>query len=279
MHRAFVVGAVLTCAALTISANAQSTVGPAASISGPDQFSSLHESLDLAANNLIADSVRRMADAASDDNGSARSHSPDALVHDFDQRYRPNLAPGATAALRRLDQLRPLLIPILEDEGIPQEIAAVVVVESGGRRNALSPKGALGLWQLMPDTARRYGLVVTPLNDDRLDVEKSTRAAAHYLNDLYQQFGSWPLTFAAYNAGERAVQKAVYRAGTPDFIQLSRLHLLPEETRNYVPAVLSAMQMLGVSQLPTEPTQTARQIGSPESSLQYRGHNRESQPI
>lgn len=260
MHRACIVGAVLTCAALTLSATAQSTAGPTASISGPDQFTSLHAALDLAANNLIADSVRRMTDAAGNDEKSVRPHPPDALVRDFDQRYRPNLAPSTAAALRRVDQLRPWLIPILDDAGLPREIAAVVIVESGGRSDALSPKGALGLWQLMPDTARRYGLVVTPLNDERLDVEKSSRAAVRYLRDLYTEFGSWPLTFAAYNAGEGTVQKTLDRAGTADFIQLSRLRLLPEETRNYVPAVLSAMQMLGSSQLPMEPRQSESKI-------------------
>jgi len=262
MYRALFVGAVLVHAAFALSANAQSTVGAAASISGPDQFSALHAALDHAANDLIADSVRRMADAASGDNRSVRSHSPEALVHDFDQRYRPNLAPNAAAALRRVDQLRPLLIPILDDEGIPREIAAVVVVESGGRSNALSPKGALGLWQLMPATARRYGLVVTPSRDERLDIVKSTVGAARYLRDLYQQFGSWPLALAAYNAGEEALQRAVERAGTRDFVQISSLRLLPQETRNYVPAVLSAMQLLGVSYFPVDPRQTAKQSDS-----------------
>ena len=262
MHRAFFVGAVLMYAAFAPSTSAQSTVAAAASISAPDQFSALHAGLDQAVTDLLADSVRRMSDAARGEHGTLQARSPEMLVRDFDQKYRPNPAPRAAAALRRVDQLRPSLIPILEDEGIPREIAAVVIVESGGRTNALSPKGALGLWQLMPDTARRYGLVVTPSTDERLDVEKSTRAAAHYLHDLYQQFGSWPLTFAAYNAGERAVQKAVYRAGTPDFIELSGLRLLPEETRNYVPAVLSAMQVLGASQLPNEPRQTTGQIRS-----------------
>jgi membrane-bound lytic murein transglycosylase D len=114
----------------------------------------------------------------------------------------------------------------------------------------------------MPETARRYGLVVTPSRDERLDVERSTCAAAHYLRDLYQQFGSWPLALAAYNAGEQRVQRAVARAGIADFIQLSSLRLLPQETRNYVPAVLSAMQLLGVSHLPVEPRQTAKQNDS-----------------
>jgi membrane-bound lytic murein transglycosylase D len=262
MYRALFVGTVLTLAACMLSTAAAQSTTTAASVASPDQFSALHDVLDRAASDLLADSIRRMDEAADDKHENVRPRSPESLVRNFDQKYRPNVSPVMASALRRLDQLRPLLAPILEEEGIPQEIAAVVVVESGGRSDAPSRKGALGLWQFMPGTARRYGLVVTPSNDERLDVEKSTRAAARYLHDLYQQFGSWPLTFAAYNAGERAVQKAVYRAGTPDFIQLSRLRFLPEETRNYVPAVLSAMQILGISQLTTKPTQTARQTGS-----------------
>jgi hypothetical protein len=263
MYRALFVGAVLAFAAFGLSTTmAQSTAVTAASVSVSDQFSALHEALEHSANNLLADSIQRMAEAADDKHAPGPARVPESLVHDFDQKYRPNLSPGVAAALRRVDQLRPLLISILDDEGIPGGIAAVVVVESGGRSNALSPKGALGLWQLMPDTARRYGLVVTPSRDERLDVEKSTRAAARYLRDLYQQFGSWPLALAAYNFGEQKVQRAVEHSGITDFIQLSSLRLLPQETRNYVPAVLSAMQLLGVSHLPVEPRQTAKKSDS-----------------
>jgi membrane-bound lytic murein transglycosylase MltF len=181
--------------------------------------------LDRTANDLLADAVQRMADAAGGRQGSVAAHSPESLVRDFDQKYRPNVSPGVAAALRRLNQLRPLLDPILEREGVPPEISSVVVVESGGRTAALSPKGALGLWQLMPQTARRYGLVVTASRDERLDVEKSTGAAAHYLRDLYQQFGSWPLALAAYNVGEKALQRAVERADTRDFVKNKQLAL------------------------------------------------------
>lgn len=142
----------------------------------------------------------------------------------------------------RVRQLRPTIEPILRQEGVPTELGAIVLVESGGIPTALSPKGARGLWQLMPDTARRYGLVVSDVRDDRLDISRSSHAAARYLRDLYQQFGSWQLAFAAYNAGEQAVDRAVGRTGQRDLFGIQRA--LPQETRLYVPAVLQAMATL-----------------------------------
>ena len=127
---------------------------------------------------------------------------------------------------------------ILREQGLPPRLISVALVESGFKPWALSPKGALGLWQLMPDTARRYGLVVSGYQDDRRDPAKSTTAAARYLQDLYGQFGNWPLTLAAYNAGEKRVQNAVDRFGTRDFWTLSAKLALPDETRRYVPTVL-----------------------------------------
>ncbi|HEY4931788.1 MAG TPA: lytic transglycosylase domain-containing protein [Terriglobales bacterium] len=263
MSKPLLTGAVLVFVSFGLStAGAQTKPAATASVQVPDQFASIHDVLDRAANDLLADAVQRMADAANDNHGAVPPRSPESLVRNFDQKYRPDLSPSVSAAMKRLEQLRPTLSSILESEGVPPEIVSVVIVESGGRTTALSPKGALGLWQLMPDTARRYGLVVAPSRDERLDVERSTRAAARYLRDLYQQFGSWPLALAAYNAGEHRVQQAVERSGITDFIQLSSLRLLPPETRNYVPAVLSAMQLLGVSHLPVEPRQTAKQNAS-----------------
>ncbi len=143
------------------------------------------------------------------------------------------------SSLQRVARLRPLLDPILSQVGIPTELAAIVVVESGGNPAALSPKGARGLWQLMPDTARRYGLTVNADKDERLDVLKSTRAAAQYLRDLYSQFHDWQLALAAYNAGEQAVQQALARTGGAGFSVAAPV--LPAETQNYVPAVLAVL--------------------------------------
>jgi membrane-bound lytic murein transglycosylase B len=147
------------------------------------------------------------------------------------------------SALQRVQQLRPVLEPILREAGVPTELAAVVLVESGGEPAALSGKGARGLWQMMPETARRYGLVVNADQDDRLDVLKSTRGAAEYLRDLYARFHDWQLALAAYNAGEQAVQRAVVRTGARAFSAAGQA--LPQETRNYVPAVLNAMGWFG----------------------------------
>lgn len=163
-------------------------------------------------------------------------------------RYDPQSYSGSSANLKnaqsRLASLRPVIEPILREAGIPSELAAVVLVESGGDPMALSPKGARGLWQLMPETARQYGLIVDNIEDDRLDIEKSTYVAAHYLSDLYSEFGSWPLALAAYNTGEQNLQHAIDRSRSTDFNVLSSLQLLPLETRNYVPAVLAAATRL-----------------------------------
>jgi hypothetical protein len=150
----------------------------------------------------------------------------------------PRLVPRLVLA--RYNAHRESLARILVEERLPVETLAVALVESGFNPLALSPKGARGIWQLMPATARRYGLTVEAANDHRTDPEHATRAAARYLRDLYDLFGDWKLALAAYNAGEGRVQRAIERAGARDFDELARRGLLPAETRNYVPAVLAA---------------------------------------
>jgi soluble lytic murein transglycosylase-like protein len=151
-------------------------------------------------------------------------------------------------ALARYNSYRDILTRILIEEKLPLEVLSVALVESGFNPLALSPKGARGIWQLMPDTARRYGLTVAPGDDQRIHPEHATRAAARYLQDLYRMFGDWELALAAYNAGEGRVQQAIERAGVRDFNELARRKLLPLETRNYVPAVLAAWARMNSAQ-------------------------------
>lgn len=153
--------------------------------------------------------------------------------------------PIGRTMLARYNTYRDILTRILAEEQLPVEVLSVALIESGFNPLALSPKGARGIWQLMPATAQRYGLTVEPGNDHRTHPEHATRAAARYLRDLYRMFGDWKLALAAYNAGEGRVQQAINRAGVRDFDELSRRRLLPLETRTYVPLVLAAWSRLG----------------------------------
>lgn len=156
---------------------------------------------------------------------------------------------SAASSIRsvRWRELRMKIEPILKAQGLPVEVLAVVKVESGGQLDALSRAGARGLWQLMPETARRYGLIVSLSKDERLDPEKATWAATQYLRDLHELFGDWRLALAAYNAGEEAVSRAIARLGSREFDVLSLKRALPEETRRYVPAVLAQMRVMSDS--------------------------------
>ncbi|MGH9508397.1 MAG: lytic transglycosylase domain-containing protein [Terriglobales bacterium] len=142
-----------------------------------------------------------------------------------------------SAGIRRFG---PMIVPILREHNVPEEMIAVVLIESRFNPAAQSPKGALGLWQLMPATARRFGLNPDGPFDERLDPVRSTRAAARYLSRLYRRWGDWHLVLASYNAGEARVERALLHAQAPTFDALVKQRLLPAETRSYVPSVVSA---------------------------------------
>jgi hypothetical protein len=223
---------------------------PAASVG--DDFSVYHQAVSNAADLALANAAleteisSQLAGVATND-----TIQPDAtILHDFARKYWNGNDEAVRRAVSRMTQMKPILAPILQEEGIPYEIAALVLVESGGQPTALSPKGARGIWQFMPDTARRFGLTITNETDDRLDVLKSTRAAARYLRDLHAQFGDWSLALAAYNVGALVVRKAVLRSGSNDFAVLSGKRLIPAETREYVPAVMAASHLLTGNAVP-----------------------------
>lgn len=131
---------------------------------------------------------------------------------------------------------------ILQSQGLPTSLVGVVAIESRFNPSVVSTKGAAGLWQFMPATARQFGLVVNASQDDRFDILKSTLAAAHYLRNLHIQFGDWPLALAAYNAGPNRVLQDLHRFNGVDFWTLRQDFLLPGETRDYVPKVLTWMR-------------------------------------
>lgn len=186
---------------------------------------------------------------------TVQADSSDA-IDDFARRFWSGRSVDVRKAIGRLGQYRGALESILDQEGVPKSLIAVVLVESGGQPLALSPKQARGLWQFIPVTAKQYGLVVTTTKDERVNVELSTRAAARYLRDLYAKFRDWSLALAAYNAGPDTIDRALQRGRGSTYTDLSAGRLIPEETRNYIPAVMSAMNLLGMQQVAASPRPT-----------------------
>ncbi len=146
-------------------------------------------------------------------------------------------------ALARSGRYEDMIRRTLQEEGVPQDLIYLAQAESGFHPLAVSRAGARGMWQFMGSRAKGYGLERSWWVDDRQDPEKATRAAAHHLKDLYNEFGDWYLAMAAYNSGPGTVQSAVKRTGYADFWELYRRNALPKETRNYVPIILAVTIM------------------------------------
>ncbi len=139
---------------------------------------------------------------------------------------------------------------VFDEAQVPRELVWLAEVESAFDPSARSQAGAVGLYQLMPQTAVALGLCVEP-RDERLIPEENARAAARYLRHLYRRFGDWPLARAAYNAGETRVDRLLARHEATTFEQIAPL--LPAETRAYVPridSVLRRRSQRGLGDLP-----------------------------
>lgn len=147
--------------------------------------------------------------------------------------------------LRRSAKYRSAVSDALRERDLPQDLHALVFVESGYSPPAVSSAGAAGLWQLMPATAKAYNLTVDPDYDERRSVKKASLAGARHLSDLYERFGSWDLAFAAYNMGYQGLLGRMKELGTQDFWELSQMPgALPAETAHYVPKILAVALVL-----------------------------------
>jgi membrane-bound lytic murein transglycosylase D len=145
--------------------------------------------------------------------------------------------------LLRTDDYDGLIKGILREEGLPEDLFYLALIESGLSPKARSKANAVGIWQFIKPTGVRYGLRVDRWIDERRDPEKSTRAAARFLKHLYKRFGSWHMAMAGYNAGEGRVRRSIKRYGTKDYWALSKYRrgAFRRETRSYVPKYMAAM--------------------------------------
>ena len=135
----------------------------------------------------------------------------------------------------------PLIQEHLHEAGLPADLAYLPMIESGYSQTAYSQARAMGLWQFISSTARLYGLTVNDYVDERKDPLKSTQAAIAYLADLYEEFGSWELAVAAYNAGSGKIRQAIRKYDTRNFWKLAQQRHLKLETKRYVPKLMAAI--------------------------------------
>ena len=143
-------------------------------------------------------------------------------------------------ALDRSGYYAPMVHEVFAEEGLPQDLIYLAMVESAFKGRAVSRAGARGIWQFIRGTGRLYGLRQSFWVDDRFNAEKATRAAARHLKDLYHDLGDWYLVMAAYNSGQRRVERAIRRTGSRDFWVHAQRRVLPRETRSYVPLIIAA---------------------------------------
>ena len=144
----------------------------------------------------------------------------------------------------KAEKLFPIIEPILKAYGIPDDFKYIPLVESG-LKEGTSYRGAAGLWQFMPGTARTFGLRVNRNRDERMNVQKSTVAACKYIRDLYSEFNSWTLAAAAYNIGSIKLQKAINRQSEDNYFRMHFNH----ETGTYVYKLIAMKEII---EKPTE---------------------------
>ena len=177
------------------------------------------------------------------------------------------------AWLRRAPRFRQMIEPVLREEGLPADLLWVAMAESGFNPTARSNAGAVGLWQFTGATGEEFGLGQDNWVDLRMDPERSTRAAARYLGQLYQRFGSWELALAAYNMGYGALLRSIRKFNTNDYWTLANIEAgLPFETTIYVAKILACALIarnparFGFGDLTTEPTLTFERVQVPPAT-------------
>ena len=244
MHRNWLIGFILITAAACTTAPQPVTIATAPDVER--DLAALREAMmsDLeASGDPQQDSVsHRVSDSDAIASVEIPAHpSIDGAVRYFSTGLKRSIQTSLTRSARykkRIDE-------ILDQHGVPRAFAYLPVIESAYLPNLTSKAGARGMWQFMPATAREYGMRVDWWVDERVDIEKSTIAAARYLRDLHRMFSDWPLVLAAYNAGPGRVRRTLKEHEASSFWELLDKSALPKETRGYVPTFFATVAIVG----------------------------------
>jgi membrane-bound lytic murein transglycosylase D len=162
------------------------------------------------------------------------------LVEKWIKYFQGKGRPHMERYLARSTRYEKLMKKVLRDNGLPEDLFYIALIESGFSSRATSHASAVGYWQFIRGTGKRYGLEINKFVDERRDPVLATQAAAEYFKGLYSVFGSWYLAMASYNVGENRVKREVMTHYTRDFWELARKKRLPKETINYVPKFIAA---------------------------------------
>ncbi|MBS2100345.1 lytic transglycosylase domain-containing protein [Carboxylicivirga linearis] len=142
--------------------------------------------------------------------------------------------------IKRANRYFPVIEPILKENGVPEDFKYLALIESSLMPRAQSPAGAVGFWQFLKATGKEYGLEINGEVDERYHIEKATEAACRYLKKMYDHYGSWTLSAAAYNAGRTGINRQLSRQKVDNYFDL----LLNEETGRYVYRILAIKEIL-----------------------------------
>ena len=151
--------------------------------------------------------------------------------------------------LKRVYRYIPMMKGVLRSHGLPEELAYMTLVESSLSPKAVSSAKAVGYWQFIKPTARRFGLRMNDWLDERMDFQKSAHAAARYLRLLHEEFPGWLLAMSAYNMGEARLRRLIKKHGSEDFWILRRKPDFPKETALYIPKILAAAHIMKAPEL------------------------------
>lgn len=246
MKRLLIFAALLmgACASVPSAQRATSGVQPIAVVAGKSDLDSLRGDLESIYGEISAREAKPAPVAAVDLEAAASMPIPDnSLVRGAVTLFSNRMRNDIQIYLTRSAKYKKMIERVLADEGLPKGLAYLPVIESGYSQTMTSRVGARGMWQFMNDTAREYGLRVDWWVDERADPERSTRAAAQFIKDLYRQFNDWPLTLAAYNSGPGRVRRALAENNVATFWELCDAKALPAETRGYVPTFYATLQI------------------------------------